>query len=81
MDPDIIAAIDAQIAQLQTFVDAGEALSTTQRTNLGLILDAIKTRQAQAGALQVLITSLEGKRTAQARRMIIKLQQLKAAFS
>ncbi len=77
-DPDVIANIDAAIAGIQAKLDLREALSATARANLDLIIDAIKTRQAQAGVVQQNIAALEGPTAIALRRAKNRLERLKA---
>ncbi len=77
-DPDVIANLDAAIAGIQAKLDLREALSSTARDNLALIIDAIKTRQAQAGVIQQNIAALEGPTAIALRRAKHRLERLKA---
>ncbi len=77
-DPDVIANLDAAIAGIQAKLDLREALSSTARGNLALIIDAIQTRQAQAGVIQQNIAALEGPTAIALRRAKQRLLRLKA---
>ncbi len=77
-DPDVIANLDAAIAGIQAKLDLREALSVTARANLAALVDAIQTRQAQAGVVQQNIAALEGPTAVALRRAKRRLERLKA---
>ncbi len=77
-DPDVIANLDAAIAGIQAKLDLREALSATARANLAALIDAIQTRQAQAGVVQQNIAALEGPTATALRRAKHRLERLKA---
>ncbi len=77
-DPDVIANLDAAIAGIQAKLDLREALSVTARANLAALIDAIQTRQAQAGVVQQNIAVLEGPTAIALRRAKRRLERLKA---